>query len=1005
MMERPHDFFSNPLSMHRKVPLLGFAASGLALTVLSCTCPTSGCEPEDQKEVSLHSVQGNVYTSSSQGQTALATASDGRTALVWESKRQERGTFGVYARLFDAVGQPLSHEFHVNTFLPKAQWHPAAAFSEDDTLWFAWESYSQDGSGAGLVARAFDKDGQPLGGELPINLMREGDQVDVALATAADGHALAVWSSHHPDPAHQAANGIRARLLNLETPDTAEVLISAPLDGHDRRPSVTRLDNGDFLLCWTRTLTSEGRSMVMAQRLDAEGATLGKAYTLAGDLQQEALEGVIASHADGHLAAAWMAPLGNAYAVMAQRLDTEGRPIGTPMTVATPDQGWLSGVTLDVAADGTLAVAYNQEGRFPEGDIFRPKAERQLLVQRFDAQDRAMDAMPQVLSGAGQLALPTGAQRLAWTADQRLLAAYEGQGAEGDGSAANLALLLPEDYPRPVAVELGEAQPAVATTDADMMAAIPPIWDPNFVPVPRMPLGLAAGADFGFEGVAGTGWTPPDPEMAVGPNHIVVMTNGEITGLDKTGNLLWTDLIEGGAGFWGGLGTGSFVFDPEACWDPHAQRFLAMANERTGGRSYFLLGVSKDDSPDNANDWWKYRFDVTALAGGDIDSPNMAVNQDHILLTADFFGPDKYLIYIIEKSSVLGGGAANTTSELISGTGQQSMGVPVVYDNDPNLYILQSTEFGSNNSVIIHAIQDPFGTYSRTTTTLSVPTYTYPNQPPQKGSTSRPFLFEPRFWSVAQRNGSLWAVHHVNNSRARVRWYEIGLNGWPGGGSPSLDQDGEIDLGGGIHTFFPSIHVDANDNVAVTFARSATNEYISMGRAMRAAGDPAGTMRPAQVVQTSTNAHTSGRWGDYSATQAEPSIPGTFWGHHEFNNGGTSSWRTWVARFVLRPSAFELSVPGGLNSGANNTFSVSGATGGARVYFTYSTTGTGIFEPPGIAAILSLENPVLIGSTNADGAGNASITRFIPGSASGLNVWLQAIENDHASNWMELTVN
>jgi hypothetical protein len=247
----------------------------------------------------------------------------------------------------------------------------------------------------------------------------------------------------------------------------------------------------------------------------------------------------------------------------------------------------------------------------------------------------------------------------------------------------------------------------------------------------------------------------------------------------------------------------------------------------------------------------------------------------------------------------------------------------------------------------------------------------------------------------------MWAVHHVNNLRARVRWYEINLNGWPNGGNPSLAQDGEIDLGSGIHTFFPSIHVDANDNVAVSFARSAANEYISMSRATRSVTDPVDTMRPAQVVRTSGAAHNSGRWGDYSATQAEPNIPGTFWGHHEFTDNG--SWRTWVAQYIMRPDPFLLSVPS-LNGGSNNTFSVSGATAGVRVRFAYSLVGTGIFEAPGIAAILSLDAPALAGSATADSNGNASMSRFIPGSFTGTTVWLQAVENEHASNWLQLTV-
>jgi hypothetical protein len=485
----------------------------------------------------------------------------------------------------------------------------------------------------------------------------------------------------------------------------------------------------------------------------------------------------------------------------------------------------------------------------------------------------------------------------------------------------------------------------------------------------------------------------------VGPDRVLVITNGAIAAFDKVGNLQWQDEIENSFGFWGELGTDNFVFDPEVTWDPHAQRFFAMANERSDdNRSNFLLAVSQDQTPDDRDDWHKYRLDVTTLAGDDIDSPNLAVGRDFVLLTADFFGPDAYLIYVIDKSSILEGGTPTTTSELIVGAGQQSMGIPVVYSDTATLYILQSTEFSVNTTVILHAITDPFTDYDRQTFTLAVPTYTYPNQPPQLGSSSRPFLFEPRFWSVAERNGTLWAVHHVDSSRARVRWYQIDLGDWPGvGADPSLLQSGELDLGGGIHTYFPSIHADDAGNAAITFARSATNEYISMGRAVRGAADPPNTFRPPQVVQVSRNPHTSGRWGDYSGTQADPAVPGTFWGHHEFTDGSNSSWRTWAARYDLRPAPMLLTADPPV-ADATVDLHVTGATPGATVHFYLGTEGTGLTEVPALEVVLSLENAVEVATAVADGNGDATTTVQLQLDELTL---LQAAEDNHTSDWIE----
>ncbi len=493
--------------------------------------------------------------------------------------------------------------------------------------------------------------------------------------------------------------------------------------------------------------------------------------------------------------------------------------------------------------------------------------------------------------------IASGARRAVWTGDGQLAWAWQGT-SSGDSYGVHLTSWTPAGLKLPRAPRAAFERYA-EPVDSAALAPIPPFWNPDFEPQQRL-ADPQRGVDFGFEAILQTVWTPPDPEVAVGPSMLLFMTNGEIASFDKAGNLLWQDKIENTFGFWGELGADNLVFDPEVTWDEHSQRFYAMANEDADdGTPYFLLAVSKDSSPDDRDDWHKYRWDVSGLAGGSlfIDSPNLAVNRDYVFLTADFFGPDKYLLFVVDKASILSGGVALIADSLI--VGSQSMGIPNVRSDTSTLYMVQSTEFGGNNdTVILHAITDPFGTFTRVTFTLPVPTYTFPPaDPPQAGTSSRPELFEPRFWSVTERNGSIWAVHHVDSTRARVRWYEFALNGWPSGSDPTLAQTGEIDLGPTIYTFFPSIDVNAQDTAAITFARSSATEFISMWRAVRTANDPADTFQPAVEVQVSANPSTSGRWGDYSGTEADPVVDGSFWGFHEFTNGSNSSWRTWAARY------------------------------------------------------------------------------------------------------------
>jgi hypothetical protein len=318
-----------------------------------------------------------------------------------------------------------------------------------------------------------------------------------------------------------------------------------------------------------------------------------------------------------------------------------------------------------------------------------------------------------------------------------------------------------------------------------------------------------------------------------------------------------------------------------------------MLCERDNG-SFFLFAVSDDSDPNGV--WHKYRFDVTGPAQGtDIDSPNMAVDDEVVYLTADFFGPDKHLVHMVEKAPLLVGGANPIENSLLI-TGDQSMGLPVTYDaGAPAQYIIEAFESFSNTQVRFHAITDPLGTPSRQTIDVTVPTYEQPENPPQKGTSSRPETFESRFWSCMYRNGSLWATHHQGSSEVHQRWYEFDMNGWPSGGRPTLVQSGDITPGSGVRTYFGSIWADGAGNAGVVYALSGADNFISMGRAFREPGDPLGTMKGFSIMQASTEPEISGRWGDCSNCVADPEAVGAFWGLHEYRTGGARS--TWVGLF------------------------------------------------------------------------------------------------------------
>lgn len=999
------------------------AVAGAPCAASACCRATSAATPTLLATHRRIEHRASVFTSSRQENAATAVAPDGRTVVVWESRRQEAGSVGLFAQAFDAQGRPVGGEVHVNQTLPGMQRRPdIIAHPETGHIWIAWESTGQDGDGSSLVLRRFD-DASLAGAsdEIAVNVTRAGDQSDPVITALDGGRVMVAWRHAGDDLALSQA--ILTRVFNadgtagdeqvvtaLSEADTAAdgVLGYPAIAGVSRRWAVATYG---ALVTWSAFTGSDETYRIHARWLDNSGEPTGEPFVLSNG-EADAIEPAVTLLRAGEVAVAWQQATQEAgatgYDIVVRTIAIHDVPaqFTEPVTVATANDGWKNGVDLSSLGGGRILVAYNST---PD----QVDATPDVLARIVERDGRVSDSFVLTSATEGEQSLTSAraARRLATGPDGRIAAAWFGNADQGDGSAANVTFFIPNNVAEAVSADASDPATEnvrLAWTDVKsddfLQAPIPPIWDPNWRPNPPLLNPQGDGPDFGFEGVPGTGWTPPDPEMAVGLDHIVIMTNGQIACFLKNGTNLWRDQIENSFGFWGSLGANNFVFDPEVAWDPHAQRFLAMACERSdNGRSNFLLAVSMDARPETANDWWKYRLDVTSLAGNDIDSPNMAVNRDFITLTADFFNPDKYLVYMIDKNSVLSGGTPVTRSELITGT--QSYGIPVMWDGDTSVqYMVQSTEnrSGDNTTVIFHALRNPFGNYSRTTYTLTVPAYRFPTQPPQRGTSTRPFLFEPRFWSCQQQNGSIWAVHHVNQTRVRARWYEFGMNNWPSGGNPEIVQWGEIDLGGTLHSFFPSIAVDDAGNAAITYARSSSDEYISMGRVVRGASDAPGTFREPTMVVESGSPDTSGRWGDYSFTQADPAQANTFWGHHEFKPVN-SGWRTWVAQYQLSGMSLSLS-PDPIRRGSNATAAVTGATPNQRVYVAYSLAGLGSTPVPQLNVVLDLNQPRQAGSALADGGGAAAIVLSVPPGAPLVPVWIQAAEQGSTSNVVSTSI-
>lgn len=952
--------------------------------VTAQTEPQSPVQGFDRLEI-----QANTFTSNRQQDATVAADAEGNLLVSWGSRRQEQGTYGVFAQLLDPRGRPLTTEIHVNQYLPSEQAKPAAIFDADGNGWILWHSVGQDGDGIGVFARRFGQTEQgfeALGDEFQVNDINAGDQMDAVLAALPGGGVVATWSGPEKDRRVLYARRFDANGQAMGK----EFRLSHESSRGEHIPAITSTPTG-VLAVWGRFNEAHSPEGIGACHLsfDAEGQPQRETFTVQKGDDAFTIEPSVDAAADGSFVVGWMASQGGSdYQAMVQRFDAKHQPQGEAMAVDAGGEDRRTGAQVAMAPDGRFVVAYNVI--YPKqlsSAGHRPTEPTSIFARRFAADGSPLGEgfrLNQFDKGEQTLQSGINANNLLWTAQDQLLAAWHGK-LPNDSRGVGVTMLVPEAFQpaapakiEPLAAALDITEPMVHGAKAK------PDFDPLFVRGPHVPPPAAAGGSGGFEAIVNTGWTPPDPDLAVGPNHIVTVANGEISFHTKAGVRTFVDEIAGSGGFWGSVGAGGFVFDPVALYDPHTDRFVVAAADGAGSNDAIVLAMSDDNDPNGT--WHKYRFVISGTCTF-YDFPNLGINDEAIFLAGDCFSGGGNRVFMWDKSLVMNGSPVST-KQVQTSSGTQSLGATKNYDtNSPGYFA--TTYSSSSNRLLLKAITDPTGTPQLHQLEITVQGFGFPPDADQLGTSNKADTIDWRIKNGVVRNGSLWVAHNTGeNNTARVRWHEIDLNGWPTSGSnPTVAQTGTLNFGTGEHNWFPDINVTDTGDAVIAFNRSSSSQYISVEFVTRKSSDAAGTMSAPKVLQNSTSPETGGRWGDYAGVEQDPLDPTTFWNHHAYRTGG---WRTWVGEFATSQE-LSLATPV-LVPGANSTFSASNANSGEDVHFLVSTIA-GNWAPPQLGGlVLDLGAPATyLGSAVANGSGDASLFVAVPGGApSGLTVYIQA---------------
>jgi hypothetical protein len=419
----------------------------------------------------------------------------------------------------------------------------------------------------------------------------------------------------------------------------------------------------------------------------------------------------------------------------------------------------------------------------------------------------------------------------------------------------------------------------------------------------------------------GTSFIPPDTAGAVGPTRLMSTLNSNYVVEDRADGKVVASVSM--ATFWASVGA-VMPFDPRVLYDPYSARWLVAAVSDPGlADSAVLYGIS--DSSDPAGAWHLYSVAVDPTGSTWADFPTLGFNQRTVVIGVNLFtsGTGDYAglarLYVLDYAALKAGAATPTT---IAVPGGFTIQPAVTYSPTENtLYLVEHGASGAGTYYF-------FGLTGTTLTGGNVLTnplgpWTLPGSSdvlPQLGGYPVDSA-DARIGNAVFRNGHLYYAQTIglpvggepgNPRRTAVQWVELDRSGAFVQGGRIVDPSAS-ETNGGRWYAYPSLSVNAEDDVLVGFSIFRSSGYPSAGYAFRHGTDPSNAMRAPVVLKAGqgnyykTFGGSRNRWGDYSATQVDPLDDRSLWTIQEYAarplGGGPDSgrWATWWGR--VDPSA------------------------------------------------------------------------------------------------------
>lgn len=295
----------------------------------------------------------------SQFMPTVAAFPNGSFVVAWQDEVKDGSGWGIFSQIFDSEGNPVGTEFQVNETTTGTQMHVKVAALDDGSIAYAWEGLGRGDAahrdGYGVYTRLFDGTGAPLSKETRVNERDTGHQELPGIASRPGGGYVVTWNGYGSSD----VDGIYLRPFGSEgQPTGGEILVNQEFKrGPQWQSDVDVAEDGRVVVAWTSAGHDASGWGVFAQQFNADLTPLGGERWVMSESHGTQWRPSVAYLGDGGFVVGWDGRGQNdEVGVHMRHFDAESVPLDRERLLSTTTRGFQELVSIDAALTGFVAV-------------------------------------------------------------------------------------------------------------------------------------------------------------------------------------------------------------------------------------------------------------------------------------------------------------------------------------------------------------------------------------------------------------------------------------------------------------------------------------------------------------------------------------------------------------------------------------------------------------------------------------------------------------------------